>query len=80
MASTAIQCAASSERREPAIDLAHGVGERTASRHDSSRRVRRGRANRRKRRVEVRGVGEKTAAELYDRVDQFPWHYMKLRV
>ena len=51
--------------------LAHGVGEHSPSRHDQQPSSRRGRGNRRQRRVEERGVREKTAAQLDDRVDHF---------
>ena len=57
---------------EIAIHLAHGIGERSSSRHDQQPPRPRGRADRCERGVEELGVRQQRAAQLDDRVDHCP--------
>jgi hypothetical protein len=58
-----------SRNPDPAIDLAHRVGEWSAARNDQQAPFPAGRADRRKGGIEVLGVRENAAADLHDNVD-----------
>ena len=58
-----------SRNPDPAINLAHRVGERSAPRHEQQATFPAGRADRGKRGIEVPGVRENAAADLHDNVD-----------